>query len=59
MNYEESKQLQDTISNLISKANAWDSIDKFFNTNKEIEEIYKEVRSECTRDGNYGQQQFL
>lgn len=46
----EQDKFNKTINDLISSANSWDMIDKYFQENEEIKSIYEETLRECWND---------
>ena len=42
--------LNDELSSLRSRANSYDSVKNFFNTNARVEPYWNEVREQCIRD---------
>jgi hypothetical protein len=55
MDIKEQKVLNDTINSLVGKANGYDRIKNFFDTNQDIKKVYNEVKVECVRNGCYSE----
>jgi hypothetical protein len=54
MNYQEQKQLNDTINELVRKSNMWDQINELFIKENRLKPYLDEAQDEMRESGNCG-----